>query len=140
MNAAEMCEFVWKQWEELEVTFERLEVSYAEATRTTAVFHNVRVKASNNRHSFEDQVISLSEDQEKLDKGILKYMYAVFYLREAIFELNRKEILVISKRYINHLTWKEVAKQTGMTQQGVQLIQHRVMPKLKKIILPELPV
>ncbi len=59
----------------------------------------------------------------------------VFMLKEELKKLSSQELDLISKRYMEDLTQKEVATLLGMSQVQVSRKEHKVLEKLKKQLI-----
>jgi RNA polymerase sigma factor (sigma-70 family) len=88
---------------------ERIEMLRAMAENTTQQMENTPVQSSNMGDTLARQVAQIVDWTEKLEEEKLNIMMRKFAFEEKIDKLPRLEREVMTARYIDELSWAEVA-------------------------------
>ncbi|MEM7282250.1 MAG: sigma-70 family RNA polymerase sigma factor [Pseudomonadota bacterium] len=73
---------------------------------------------------------------ESPDVDVLRVQRAQ-QLRRALARLSQKDALVFGLRHFEQMSYKEIAKQLGVTQNKIGVVLHRVHNKLRNWLTPE---
>ena len=123
-----------KLYQEIEFTSNYLEQRYMrkpttkEIAEVLSIDEYLVIEAINSTNA-------LLDIDEVYDNNFHSSNDEVFMLKEELKKLSSQELDLISKRYMEDLTQKEVATLLGMSQVQVSRKEHKVLEKLKKQLI-----
>lgn len=92
-----------------------------------------KVKSSNTDNSVDNTVIKIVDLEKDYKNLVLLYINKRTEFDKILNQMNTKERLLIELKYINGLTWEQVAWQMNYSERVIYRLHNDVLNKLKKI-------
>lgn len=134
MTAKEYLSQAQKIDSEINDMLERASKLRSMATKTTAILSDMPGNATRNTSKLSEAVIRLMEQEERIDNEIDRLVN----LRAEIYGViqsvrNRETRMVLELRYMDYLTWTDIAKRLDMGERKVYRLHER---GLQDVIVP----
>ncbi|MGI6256623.1 MAG: DUF1492 domain-containing protein [Anaerovoracaceae bacterium] len=118
----------------IESKVQQLEMLTSLATRVTSVMQQDIVQRTRNVHKTEDTIIKMMELESDINREIsslVELKREIFNVIQAVEEEEYRTLL--EKRYLNHMTWEEIAVDMNYSLRTVYRIHGAA---LEKVIVP----
>lgn len=115
----------------------RIEFYRELATKATSSMEAVRVSGTGNRSRVEDAVVKLADIQSLLGRELDRSREVLYKAEELVGRLYGKYYDVMSRRYLEHMSWEKIAADLGYDKRWVFRLHGWALCELGRQIFEE---